>query len=110
MHDYLYNLAELSLNEKDLLTNIPGDFRIENLSNPDKITGNLTSTSFILVKGKTIINDFTYMQRILDNLDDILKSVITGEQSANNKFEKASQTQRNKIVIELTKNSTVVFK
>lgn len=100
MHDYLYNLAESSLNEKDLLTNIPGDFGIENISNPDKMAGNLTSTSFILVKGKTIINDFTYMQRILENFDDILKSVITGEQSADKKFEKAKQTQRNKMVQE----------
>jgi len=100
MHDYLYNLAESSLNEKDLLTNIPGDFGIENISNPDKMAGNLTSTSFILVKGKTIINDFTYMQRILENFDDILKSVITGEQSADKKFEKANQTQRNKMVQE----------
>lgn len=101
MHDYLYNLAELSLNEKELLTNIPGDIEIDSLSNPDKIESHqLTSTSFILVKGKTIINDFIYMQRILDNIDDILKSVITGEQSVDKNFEKASQTQRNKIVQE----------
>lgn len=99
MHDYLYNLAELSLNQKSLLTNIPDDFGIENLS-ATNYKKTLTSTSFILVKGKTIINDFAYMQRIMDNLDDLLKSVITGEQSADKTFENASQTQRNKMVQE----------
>lgn len=98
MHDYLYNLAESSLNSKKLLTKIPGDIGIDNLSDPDKYPSPLTSTSFVLVKGKTIINDFAYMQKILNNLDDLLKSVITGEQSADKSFEKASQNQRNKIV------------
>lgn len=98
MHDYLYNLAETSLNEKGLLTNIPGNFTEEDLVNPDIDRSSLNSTSFVLIRGKTIINDFTYMQRILENFDDILKSIITGEQSADASFENASQPQRNKKV------------
>ncbi|MCY9304151.1 hypothetical protein MOE74_03855 [Bacillus spizizenii] len=98
MHDYLYNLAESSLKEKKLLTNVPEDFDAKDLSNPTLERSTLSSTSFVLVKGKTIINDFTYMKRFLDNLDNILKSIITGEQSANKDFEKLPQKQRNKQV------------
>lgn len=100
MHDYLYNLAESSLNSKKLLTKIPGDIEINNLEDPDKFPNQLNSTSFVLVKGKTIINDFAYMQTILDNFDDLLKAVITGEKSADKSFEKVSQNQRNKMVQE----------
>lgn len=98
LHDYLYNLAEKSLIEKNLLINIPDDFSFENLMNPTIDKSILNSTSFILVKGKTIINDFTYMIRILDNFDDILKAVLIGEQSSNKDFERKSQHERNKIV------------
>lgn len=100
MHDYLYNLAESSLSGKSLLTKIPEDLTIEDLYHPDIDKSKLNSTSFILVKGKTIINDFMYMQKILQNFDDLLKAVITGEQSSNEGFEKASKTKRNKVVQE----------
>lgn len=100
LHDYLYNFAESLLKEKNLLINIPGDFNVEDVANPTIHRSNLSSTSFILVKGKTVINDFTYMKRILENLDDILKAVITGEQSANKDFERLTKSQRNKKVQE----------
>lgn len=96
MHDYLYNLAESSLKDKSLLINIPGDIKEENLANPTIYKNTLSSTSFILVKGKTIINDFTYMQRIVDNFDSIVKSLMAGDQSANRSLEKSSQVQKNK--------------
>ncbi|MBQ4843324.1 hypothetical protein M5E03_18650 [Bacillus safensis] len=98
MHDYLYNLAESSLLEKKLLTYIPEDFNVKDLSIPSLDRSTLSSTSFVLVKGKTIINDFTYMKRFLDNLDNLLKAIIIGEQSANNDFEKLPPKQRNKQV------------
>ncbi|MBD1222370.1 hypothetical protein GLV94_02535 [Virgibacillus halodenitrificans] len=98
LHDYLYNLAETSLEEKELLIKIPGDIEKEDLLNPSEESRKLTTTSFILVKGKSFINDFAYLSSILDNLDEILKSIITGEQSSNKNFEKSSDKERNKIV------------
>jgi len=100
MHDYLYNLAESSLKKNNLLTNIPKDFTEDDMLNPTIGKSPLNSTSFVLVKGRTMINDYTYMQRILENFDDILKSIITGEQSANKDFEELSQNQRNRKVQE----------
>jgi hypothetical protein len=100
VHDYLYNLAESSLKAENLLTDIPKDFKAEDVLNPTFDRSKLSSTSFILVKGKTIINDFTYMKNFLDNLDNILKSIITGEKSSNKEFEKMSQKERNRLVSE----------
>src|SRR5699024_9186726 len=86
------------LKNKNLLISIPNDFKRDDLVNPTIETSQLNSTSFVLVKGKTIINDYTYMRSLLENFDDILKSIITGEQTANKDFEKLSQNQRNKKV------------
>lgn len=100
MHDYLYNLAEASLKVENLLTDIPKDLKADDVLNPTLDRSKLSSTSFILVRGKTIINDFTYMKKFLDNFDNILKSIITGEQSSKKEFEKMSQKERNRLVSE----------
>lgn len=100
MHDYLYNLAEISLEERDLLITIPNDIEEKDIINPSIESSLLNSTSFVLVKGKTIINDYTYMKRILDNFDDLMKSILSGEKTSNSGFEKMSQNQRDKRVQE----------
>lgn len=96
MHDYLYNLAESSLKEENLLINIPEDLEPEDLANPSIEMSTINSTSFILVKGKTIINDFTYMKRIVDNYDAIVKSMTVSEKSANNSGGNSTQGKKRK--------------
>jgi hypothetical protein len=96
LHDYLYNMAESSLRSEKHLINIPGDINQQYISSPNGEMKAFNSTSFILVKGKTIINDFTYMKRIIDNFDEITKSISGGNTAALKTSDNSSKGQKNR--------------
>ncbi|MGA9140881.1 MAG: hypothetical protein WBZ29_11690 [Methanocella sp.] len=72
LHDFIYNKVENSFIKEKSLINIPDD-----LSFTDVLLRNkLTETSFVLIKSKVIINDFTKMLTLVENYDDILLSLL----------------------------------
>ncbi|MBA2871036.1 hypothetical protein HNQ85_001306 [Anoxybacillus calidus] len=98
LHDYIYNLAEKLLLEKKLLIRIPEELTEEEINNPSEKNYKITPTSFILVRGKSIINDYIYMQRILENYNDIVKAVVSGHISSNPEYANYSPKDKEKLI------------
>jgi len=73
LHDNIYNKVENALTSNDLLITIPGNIKMESIdSNFESMVSN---TSFILAKGKVIINDFTRMRLMLEKFNDLGKFI-----------------------------------
>lgn len=72
LHDYIYNKVEkLLLNESQLLR-IPNE---EICVCSEDLRNSLTDNSFILIKGKIAINDFSQLRKLVDNFEELSKFV-----------------------------------
>ncbi|WP_419721742.1 DUF6414 family protein [Priestia megaterium] len=99
LHDSIYNLAEKLLLKENSLINISKESDIETL--------NINLTSFILVKGKTFINDYIYMKRLLDNFEDINKAIISSDIFNNPEYASLSEKEKNRIIGQQVKESNI---
>jgi hypothetical protein len=70
LHDNIYTKVEDALIKNNLLTRIPEDF-LQESKEIDQLRNTLIETSFILICGKIIINDFNRMGMILENYNEI---------------------------------------
>lgn len=103
LHDYIYNKVEsLLLNENQLLE-IPNKKSVIYSSDLRDSIGN---TSFILAKGKVVINDFSQLSKLLDNYEELSKFIARCTISS--KKESLTQAQAklacDNLVNELTKS------
>jgi hypothetical protein len=69
-HDYIYNKVEDELIKSEILIHIPEQITVEDISNSQYLDM-LSDSSFILVDGKIIINDFSQMRIIIENINKI---------------------------------------
>lgn len=95
MHDYVYNKVEkLLLNKKQLLRVPSKETPVYSLKLRDSIARN----SFILVKGKVFINDFSQLKKLIEKWDDLSKYIAKCNVNANKQkltLEEANLTYRN---------------
>ena len=75
LHDNIYNRVEEALIENNLLTSLPGNINIDNISE-DKITSIINNNSFILAKGRVVINDYTRARLIFENMNEIARFIV----------------------------------
>lgn len=75
LHDHIYNYVEYHLKEKNKLLHIPGSVSSDDVLNGDHYDI-LTDTSFILVKGQAFINDFEYLQKLLNSFNDMMGTIV----------------------------------
>jgi hypothetical protein len=70
LHDHIYNLVEDALTESEMLFRIPGTVttdEIESLALHER----LEETTFVLVSGHVIINEFAKMREFMDRFNEI---------------------------------------
>jgi len=73
LHDNIYNKVENALTSNDLLITIPGNIKMESIDSG--FESMVSNTSFILAKGKVIINDFTRMRLMLEKFNGLGKFI-----------------------------------
>lgn len=74
LHDNIYNKVENALTSNDLLITIPGNIQMESIIDSG-FESMVSNTSFILAKGKVIINDFIRMRLMLEKFNDLGKFI-----------------------------------
>jgi hypothetical protein len=75
LHDHIYNLVEKALAEQEMLIRIPGDISELDVRNR-RFESMLSETSYILVTGAVILNDFEHMRQLLANYKQITKATV----------------------------------
>ena len=74
LHDNIYNKVEDALIRDKSLIALPGNIDINNILKGE-VTTILNDTSFILAKGKVVINDFVRMRSMFDNFNEIVSFI-----------------------------------
>lgn len=74
LHDNIYNKVENALISNDLLITIPGNIQMESIIDSG-FESMASNTSFILAKGKVVINDFIRMRLMLEKFNDLGKFI-----------------------------------
>ncbi len=72
LHDHVYDLLEEDLKKNSTLVSIPGDITEDNFQD-ETARAQLDFTSFLLIDGFALINDFTRMMDFLNNFEDLTK-------------------------------------
>jgi hypothetical protein len=105
LHDHIYMLAESLLKDENILTQIPGNIQEVDIISPNPENIKLTSTSFVLIEGKSFINDYIYMRNILENFSKITKSIVGGQIAADPQYEKYTKKELDRVINQESKKN-----
>ncbi|AKB35540.1 hypothetical protein MSSAC_0950 [Methanosarcina siciliae C2J] len=72
LHDYIYNKVEKLLLSESQLLRIPNE---EFCVYSEKLRNSLSDTSFILIRGKIAINDFSQLRKLVSNFAELSKFI-----------------------------------
>lgn len=72
LHDHIFNFVEAKLQKNSDIFAIPGDI-IETNYLDEELRSKISHTSFIIVEGYALINDYTRITELLENYDDLSK-------------------------------------
>lgn len=72
LHDHIYNYTEAKLRESDNIIFLHED---KDLWLSDEARASLPPTAFVLIKGQVLLNDYIYLQNLLEEFNEIGKFV-----------------------------------
>ncbi|WP_424359965.1 DUF6414 family protein [Methanocella sp. MCL-LM] len=94
LHDYLYNKVEESLFNEKMLIRIPHDINVQKLKERT-FDGELSDTSFVLLRGKVIINDYKKLMLQLNHTNEFIKSFQASSEIQ--KLKEKAETEGHKV-------------
>ncbi|PAV12880.1 hypothetical protein ASJ81_19525 [Methanosarcina spelaei] len=103
MHDYIYNKAEKLLLDKKQLLRVPN----KETSYSEKMRDSIGRNSFVLVRGKILINDFSQLKKLIDNWEKLSKYFAKCSIHADR--DKLTLEQANETYMNLLQNFTKDF-
>ena len=75
LHDHIYNYVEKKLLDADALFLLDEELTPEDWLN-DAVRREVSSTAFVLVRGRALINDFQYMKSYLGRFNEIAAALV----------------------------------
>lgn len=81
LHDSIYNLVEAALDQEGHLLRVPGEFSSEDIA-AGALQESLGETSFVLIDGYAVLNDFAAAREFLSRINDVGKFVAYASTSS----------------------------
>lgn len=75
LHDFVYNETEEKLIVLNRLMVVPDDFTSKAILN-EEFRAKLSPVEYVLVRGRVSLDDYAYMKMLLDNYNEIIRTVI----------------------------------
>jgi hypothetical protein len=99
LHDNIYNRVENALIKNNSLIRLPGNIDTDNILKGEAVSI-LNDTSFVLAKGKVVINDFVRMRLMFDNFNEIASFIAKSSvvslptETSTQKYHKKQETKK----------------